>query len=331
MYCLKEPLSLPKLTLRNRLILPPVATYSCDENGYVTEKTIQHYAERAQGGHLGLMILEHCFIAQAGKAKANQMSLADDKAIDGLRKLVDEIHRHGVPVVAQLNHAGGFTQREVTGQEVIAPSVCSFGGKICPDRALTREEIVNLPQLFADAARRAVAAGLDGVEIHSAHGYLLNQFFSPLTNQRTDDYGGSLQNRVRLHLEVIAAVRKAVGESYPIFLRLGARDEAERGSTVADSIEAVKSFEAAGVDVLDISGGLTGYLVPGKETVQGYFSDVTQAIKQSCNLPVILTGGITQPEAAEQLLRDGKADLIGVGRAMNRDARWAEKAFAALQ
>ena len=181
-----------------------------------------------------------------------------------------------------------------------------------------------MPALFAAAAVRAKAAGYDGVEIHSAHGYFLNQFYSPLTNHRTDTYGGSPENRIRLHLEVIAAVRQAVGPDYPIALRLGGCDYMDGGSTVADAVAACKAFTEAGVDLLDLSGGMCSYTVPGR-ACPGWFRDQSEAVKAAVSVPVILTGGITPAQEAENLLREGAADLIGVGRAILRDHRWAEK------
>lgn len=163
------------------------------------------------------------------------------------------------------------------------------------------------------------------MEIHSAHGYLLNQFFSPITNRRTDEYGGILQNRIRLHLEVIAAVREAVGEEHAVLLRLGAIDDLEGGTRVEDSVFAATEFEKAGVDMLDITGGLSGYMRPG-HAEPGYFAEFSEPIKKAVSIPVILTGGVTEPEQAEELLAAGKADLIGVGRAILKDSDWAQRA-----
>ena len=160
--------------------------------------------------------------------------------------------------------------------------------------------------------------------------YLLNQFFSPLTNKRTDEYGGDIERRIRLHLEVIEAVRAAVGQDFPVLLRLGASDYREGGTTIKDSLVAAQAFEKAGIDILDISGGFSGYQVPGLND-QGYFAPLTAAIKDAVALPVILTGGITEPMAAEQLLADGKADLIGVGRAILNDSKWAQRAMESLR
>jgi 2,4-dienoyl-CoA reductase-like NADH-dependent reductase (Old Yellow Enzyme family) len=230
----------------------------------------------------------------------------------------------------QLNHAGSAASEEWTGTQPVGPSPAANPRKGNIPRELTREEIDNIVKAFQAAARRTKEAGFDGVEIHSAHGYLLNQFFSPLTNKRTDEYGGDVHKRIRIHLQVIEAVRSVVGEDFPILLRLGASDFAEGGTTLEDSILAAREFEKAGVSILDISGGFSGYTVPGL-TGQGYFAPLTEAIKQSVSIPIILTGGITEAQAAEQLLVDGKADLIGVGRAIFKDSKWAERAINSLK
>ena len=201
----------------------------------------------------------------------------------------------------------------------------------CVPQEMTHEDMQKVVRDFAAAARRAKEAGFDGVEIHSAHGYLLNQFYSPLANHRTDKYGpGSIESRVKLHLEVIQAVRAAVGADYLVALRLGAGDYMDGGSTAADGAAAARLFEQAGIDLLDISGGICGYIRPGV-TGQGYFSDLTEAVKSAVSLPVILTGGITEIDAAETLLEQGKADLIGVGRAMLKDSSWAKNAMLSIR
>jgi 2,4-dienoyl-CoA reductase-like NADH-dependent reductase (Old Yellow Enzyme family) len=159
----------------------------------------------------------------------------------------------------------------------------------------------------------------------------LNQFFSPLSNRRTDGYGGSVLERIRIHLEVIKAVKEATGGNFPVLLRLGACDYADGGTTIEDSVIASRQFEKAGIDALDISGGFNGYVIPGDMKTQGYFSPITEEIKKTVSIPIILTGGITEAAAAEQLLKDRKADLIGVGRAILTDSEWAKNAVISLR
>ena len=341
MHYLKQPIRINQLELANRLVLPPMATAKSGESGEVTQQLCDYYAEKSAGGYVGCIITEHSYVSPEGKASPGQLSIAEDSCVEGLRKIVQAVHQNGSKVFAQISHAGGAASTEVTGCAVYCPSSVQFakptanGVQFYPEGethkelcVFAQEELHILVQKFADAARRAKEAGFDGVEIHSAHGYLLDQFYSPLTNRREDAYTGkTLEGRIRLHLEIIAAVRAAVGAEYPVALRLGACDYMEGGSTLQDSIAAAKAFERAGVDLLDISGGFCSYIRPGHGNEQGYFAELTEAIKKEISIPVILTGGITRPEAAEQLLEEQKADLIGVGRAMLKDSLWAQKAM----
>jgi len=321
MLHLFEPLTIGALTLRNRIVLPPMATSKARPDGSISDELLAYYDEKSHGGALGLAITEHCFISEQGRNRIGQPSVADDAMLEGLMALAGVFHANGVPVVVQISHAGAASvepDKPLVGPSDVATPMGS--GRI--PRALTPDEVADIPRQFAAAARRVKDAGFDGVEIHSAHGYLLNQFLSPLTNHRTDRYGGSLENRIRLHVETIHAVRDQVGPDFLLLLRLGARDYLEGGTVIDDSIEAALSFEEAGVDVLDITGGLTGYVRP--DTAEpGYFSELSVPIKSAVSAPVILTGGVTEAAQAESLLACGAADLIGVGRAMLRDSSWA--------
>lgn len=328
---LLQPLSIKGTTFNNRIVLPPMATSKSSIEGTVNDALCEYYEDRAKGGYIGLIITEHGYITPQGKASKGQLSISCDDDIDGLKKLVKSCHTDQTKVIAQINHAGSGTQEEIPGLERVAPSAVinplHGNKKKLLSRALNHEEITQITQEFANAATRAKLAGFDGVQIHSAHGYLLNQFYSPLTNHRTDEYGAdSIENRIRFHLEVIAAVRKAVGDDFIISLRLGGCDYSEGGSTIEDSVKAAQIFEKAEIDLLDISGGMCGYHLTN-HTGQGYFKDMTKAIKQATSIPVILTGGIVDAKSAEQLLSENVADLIGVGRALLKDARWAEKSF----
>ncbi|GBG57575.1 2,4-dienoyl-CoA reductase [Sporomusaceae bacterium FL31] len=330
MAYLLKPLQSDLLSLHNRLVMPPMATAKSDSDGKVSSAILDFYQEKSAGGQLALVIVEHSFVQQSGKASANQLSVADDSVIAGLEQLANVLHRNGVKAVMQINHAGSATSAEITGTNPVGPSAIANPRKGGVPHELTQQEIYDLVTAFRNAASRVKAAGFDGVEIHSAHGYLLNQFFSPLTNQRTDDYGGSVEARIRIHLQVIEAVRQAVGPDYPILLRLGAADFVEGGSTIQDSQIAAREFEKAGINMLDISGGFSGYINPDNNQ-PGYFSSLSAAIKEVVSIPVILTGGITTAQAAEELLAAGKADLIGVGRAILQDSQWVKNAIAGIQ
>ena len=330
MSYLLKPLQANSLTLTNRLVMPPMATAKADPDGKVNQSILNYYTEKSEGGYLSLIIIEHSFIQLDGKASDLQLSVSDDSAVEGLKKLAEVIHRNGSKTVMQINHAGSNTTPEIIGTTPVGPSAITHPRRKSRPNELTREDIATIIRAFQNAARRTKEAGFDGVEIHAAHGYLLHQFFSPLTNKRTDEYGGKIHNRIRLHLKVIEAIREAVGEDFPILLRLGASDFREGGITIDDSQVASQEFEKAGVNILDISGGFTGYIVPGLNG-QGFFAPLSEAVKKVVSLPVILTGGITEVQAAEQLLTDGKADLIGVGRAVLNNSKWAEQAINSLQ
>jgi len=324
---LLEPLSEGRLHLKNRLVMPPMATSKALSDGSMSDALLDYYDEKSRSGAIGLVITEHCYITRQGMNRVGQPSIADDGTVDGWRRLVAVLHGNGSKVAMQINHAGAASTSAATGLEVVGPSdVPSPTGQGETPRELTHDEIAAIVEQFAAAARRVKEAGFDGVEIHAAHGYLLNQFFSPLTNKRTDRYGGDVFARIRLPLEVIAAVRQAVGEEFPVLLRLGARDYTEGGTSIEDSTIAAAEFERAGVDILDITGGLTGYLRPGHDE-PGYFAELSEAVKGVVSIPVILTGGVTEPQQAERLLAEGKADLIGVGRAILKDSEWPSRAI----
>jgi NADPH2 dehydrogenase len=330
MSYLLKPLEKCKLTLTNRLVMPPMATSKAEQDGKISKDILDYYDEKSQGGYISLIIIEHSFITAQGKASERMLSIADDSIVKDLKELANIIHKNGSKTVMQINHAGSAASIDVTGYEPVGPSAIANPRKGNVPKELSKSEIKVIIGEFVEAALRTKEAGFDGVEIHSAHGYLLNQFFSPLTNKRTDEYGGNLQGRIKIHLEIIKAVRDAVGNDFPILLRLGASDYMEGGSTIEDSKIAALEFESAGVDVLDISGGFCGYTVPGN-TSQGYFSLLTEAIKEVVSIPVILTGGITEALAAEKLLSEGKADLIGVARSIYKDSKWAEKAVKSFK
>ncbi len=328
---LLQSLPVGSLTLRNRLVMPPMATEKSEGEGWVSQALLDYYDEKTKGGYFGLVVTEHSYICEEGKASVHQVSFARNEDVPGLAKLARVIHRNGSKAIAQVNHAGGKAVCALNGAALApAPSAMDYvttRGEAVQARTMTQEEIDAVISAFAAAARRAQQAGFDGVEIHSAHGYLLNQFYSPLTNQRTDQYSGAtIEGRMRLHCQVIAAVREAVGADFPIAVRLGACDYQEGGSSVEDAVAAAEILEAAGVDLLDISGGLCGYRGSGSKE-EGYFGEEAAAIRSAVSIPVIVTGGVRTPEGAERLLEQGKADLVGVGRAVLKDSGWAKAAI----
>ena len=326
---IKEPLQIGTMELRNRIVMPPMATYICGADGKVGEELLAHYEKRAEGGHIGLIITEHSYFLKQGKAGVKQLSIADDSDIEGLKQLTERIHRSGTKAMVQLNHAGAAAPFEATGlpavsaSSIIPPTNPVMGDGRIPEE-LTKAQIREIVNAWAAAALRAKEAGYDGVEIHSAHAYLLNQFYSPLTNHRADEYGGKLENRLRFHCEVVHAVREAVGTDVPIALRLGGCDHMDGGNTVEDAANAAVILEEAGIDMIDISGGMCRYIRAGHPEA-GYFRETSAAVKKKVSIPVMLTGGVTSAEEAERLLQEGAADLIGVGRALLNNEKWADQ------
>lgn len=318
---LDNPIKIGRLTVNNRLVMPPMQTNKTD-HGHVTEEMIQYYRDRAVLSNPGIIIMEHSCVSESGRAAAEQLSVATDEMAGEHRKLTEAIHEGGCKAFIQLNHAGS----NGIGDAVSASAVpIPLKERAKRPRALSFEEIHEIEIQFAAAAARAIQAGYDGVEIHCAHRYLLNQFYSPLTNKRTDDYGGSLKNRLRITLETVARVRQAVGDTVPIAVRLGGADYLPGGSEEEDAAEAGRFLEEAGVDLLDLSGGMCSFMRPGHPEA-GYFSSMSEKVKAGVSLPILLAGGVERVEDAERLLADGKADLIGVGRALLKDAAWRQRA-----
>ena len=326
---LKEPIQIGGLTLKNRLVMPPMASGKSSEGGLATDELLEHYGSRARGGDIGLIITEHAFVTQRGKASSHQLSMADDRVIEDLRRLTDLIHRDGTKVFAQINHAGASGQEHISGMRNIAPSAVLNPGvkkgfdSVIP-RAMTREEIKEAEEAFIRASERALLAGYDGVEIHCAHAYLLNQFYSPVTNRREDEYGGTLENRIRITVEILRAVKEIWGGKGPVAVRLGAFDYMEGGNTEEDAAAAARILEENGCDLLDVTGGMCRYSRPG-HSEPGYFSDASAVIRKAVSIPVNVTGGVKKASQAEELLLAGACDMTGVGRAILEDKDWAKK------
>jgi NADPH2 dehydrogenase len=335
-----------QLTLANRLVLPPMALDQATEHGEVTRKLLDHYLLRVRSNpeknfeaetfraRVGMIIVEHAYVCASGRAHSCQLGIDEDVLISGLQLLVKEIHKEGVPVGIQLSHAGARALNYPVGPSKIScPYLVRYGKdqatvlKESP-RELSKGEIRQIVLKFAKAAERARKAGFDFLEIHGAHGYLLNQFYSPLTNQRSDEYGGNLERRLKFPLEVITAVKDVVGSAMPVFYRLGADDRIPGGNTVKDSIQAIPFFKEAGIDCLDLSGGLTGYPRKGP---QGFFNYLAEALKAVTDIPILVTGGITDIKMAESLIKTGTTDLVGIGRALLADPQWVAKAWQKLR
>jgi len=315
---LLDSLEVKGLTLKNRIVMPPMQTGLATTEGAVTDNLIEHYVKRSKA--LGLMIVEHSYVSLSGKLSKRQLGIHEDGIVPGLEKLSSSIRATGTPAVIQINHAGRTARMEITGMQPVAPSP---NGNT---RKLRDEEIEALAEAFAVGAERAISAGFDGVEVHGAHGFLLNQFFSPLTNRRRDKFGGSLENRMRFPLKVVERVKQKVGGSLLLY-RLGSDDLDPAGTRIEDSQEFAVRLEEAGVDIMDVSGGLCGSRPAQLGNIQGYFVPQAQQIKKVIDIPVIGVGGITEPEYARKITQKGQVDLVAVGRALLKDPNWAIKAI----
>lgn len=319
---LTDPLRVRGITLRNRIVMPPMQSGRATFDGAVTDRLINFYVLRSKA--VGLPIVEHAYVSLRGKLSLKQLGIYDDALIAGFAKLAAAIHAVGAPAVLQITHAGGVANKKVIGAQPAGPSA---KGKT---RALEKSEMDNIAEKFALAAERALKAGFDGVELHGAHGYLLNQFISPLLNKREDNFGGSLENRMRFPLTVVEKVRENLKGKLLLY-RLGADDLTPNGTHIDHSVTFARRLEDAGVDILDVSGGMCGAEPKKLRNVKGYFIPQANAIKKAVQLPVVGVGGVTEAKYADELVRNEMVDLVAVGRALLRDSEWAEKAFEVLK
>ncbi len=323
-----SPMEIRGLKLRNRLVMPPMANSMATESGETTQRHIDHYVARARAG-VGLIVVEHAYIAPNGRVRATQLGAYSDDLVPGLTRLAAAVHEAGAAIAMQINHAGAKASSALIGSQPVGPSDVTPPGASETPRPLAPDEIEALVQAFADGARRSKAAGFDAVEVHGAHGYLLSQFMSPVTNRRSDQYGGDDAGRLRFPCEAIAAVRAAVGSDYPVLYRYGANDMVDGGLTQDDACRLAPALLRAGVDVLDVSGGLGG-AGSDRFAEQGYFVPLASAIGKAASAMVVGIGNIREPAYADRVIREGLVDLVAVGRAQLDDAEWAAKARVAL-
>lgn len=324
---LNEKFQINQVVMPGRLFMPPVGSYKAEDNGTVTDELVEHYRLRAANPHVAMVTTEHSFFMREGMKCLRMLGIDSDDKIPGLRRITDAIHESGKIAVCQLNHCGAAADPAAIGlpaakapSAVLLPEAVRQGRTIVPDE-MTVGEIREVEAKMAEAAIRAKKAGYDGVEIHCAHAYLLNQFYSPLTNLRTDEYGGSLENRARILLETLDQVRTAVGKDYLISVRLGGCDYTEGGSTIEDAVQTAKWIEEHGADMISVTGGMCGYMRKN-HLEPGYFSDMSKAIKKAVSMPVLLAGGVKTLEQAEELLEQGSCDMIGVARKLFANPDW---------
>ena len=324
-----SPFKVKNLTLKNRIVMSPIGTGFATSSGEVTPRLISYHRERAAGG-VGLNIAEFALVESQRKLDPHQLGLYDDAHISGLTALVKAVHDADGKIAIQIAHGGRRARSSINGgRRPWGPSpIPSLGGDTPYE--MSHSQIEYMQMCFEQAARRAKQAGFDAVEIHCAHGYLIHQFLSPLSNQRTDHYGGSLENRSRFALEIVARVREAVGDEFPVFCRISGDEFTEGGASLAEMKLFAKLLEKGGVDLIDVSVGAlesTERTIPPQALEHGCNLGLAAEIKQSVNLPVMGVGRIKTLREAEAILQAKKVDLVGMGRALLADPELLQKSL----
>lgn len=329
MIALKElfsPIKIGPVQLRNRIALPAIGSCFATFEGELTDRSINYYAARARGG-AGLIILENTIVHPSGKAFTIP-ALYDDRYIPRLRDLASAVHAEGARLFVQLAHQGRQMNSAITGSPLLAPSPISSPMYREIPREMTKEDIGEIVEAYGTAAKRAKEAGCDGVEIHGAHGYLICTFISPRSNKRTDDYGGSLSGRLKFALEIIDRVRAKCGKSFPVCFRMSWDEMAEGGLPPDEAVIVCRMLADAGVDALSISRGADDYrwYVPPFGHPIALNAEFAGRVKRVVDVPVMVAGRIHDPLVAENILDEGKADLIAMGRALIADPDLPRKA-----
>lgn len=335
-----DEIEIKGLKLNNRIIMPPLAIKNQERGGFVNEVILKYYDEMSKLG-MGLIITENVFPSKESRVMPNQMLLSDDKFIDGHNELVKRVHHNGVKIAVEINHAGSglfdipelknmlknkdesdfvFDDKEDTRKPL----------KSINEEYLPKEKIREIVFSFKKAGRRAYQAGYDIIEIHAGHGFLLNQFLSPMINKRKDEYGGSALNRARIIFEIIEEI-KIVAKNTLISLRLPIADNPpmykffDNGLTAEEGLLIGKELSFK-VDIIDVTGGYSGSRPKEISNYEGYFKDYSKRLKEIVNIPVNLTGGIKTPQFANYLIQNGYCDSVGIGRALLSDKNWIKKA-----
>lgn len=323
-----EPIKIGTMEVKNRFVVPPMVVNYANEDGTASERFIAYIEEKAKGGW-GLIIPENYTMDPDARGFVKLPGLWNDDQIESHKELTERVHKHGAKIVVQINHAGRQTASMITGVQPVAPSPIADPTIGETPKELTVQEISEIVEKFGDAALRAKKAGFDGVEIHGSHGYLINQFMSPFSNKRTDEYGGTIQNRARFALEVIENMKKKVGEDFPIIYRMSVNELVEGGLTTEDSKVIAMLLEEAGVNAIHATNGVYAsaqYIIPPAAVKHAWSSDITAKIKKVVSIPVITVGRVTDPLIAESILASEKADLVSMGRASLADPHLPNKA-----
>lgn len=320
------PYSFKALKLKNRIVMPPMCQYSVEQkDGIATDWHYLHYVSRAIGG-TGLIIIEMTDVEPDGRITDYDLGLWSDEQIPALKRIVDACHSYGAKVGIQIAHAG---RKAEDAKVPVAPSAIAFDEKSTQPRELTTSEVKGMVEKFRAAAARAVRAGFDTIQIHGAHGYLIHQFHSPLTNRREDEYG---QDLTRFGREVIQAVKAEMPEDMPLSMRISAQEYVDGGYGLEESTAFAQEYQQAGVDIFDVSAGGEGPISaagrPG--THAAYQVPLARAISRALNVPTIAVGRLDDPILANAVIGNEDAELVAVGRGMLRNPHWALEAAVAL-
>lgn len=310
-------IKLKDLEIKNRIVMAPMCMYTAENDGKAKEWHQIHYATRAIGG-AGLIIQEATAVESRGRISANDLGIWEDSQIDGLKKIVDTCKIYGAGMGIQLGHAGRKCEAE--NESIIAPSPIAFDDESKVPHEMTKHDIDTVINSFKDAAKRCVEIGYDIIEIHGAHGYLINQFLSPLTNKRNDEYGGNVENRARFLKEIVHGIREVWPLNKPLMLRVSAEDYMDEGNHPEDLSEIINLVKDEGIDIIDVSSGGVVSIAP--KVFQGYQTKFAEIIKEKTNLPVVTGGLIIEPHMAEEILRNDRADMIFLGRVLLRNPYW---------
>lgn len=320
-----RPITIANMELKNRIVMPCI-NHSYSPDGMVNERLIAYYATRARGG-VGMITVGGCAVHELGRS-FQVICIYDDKFNQGLERLTEAVHANGAKIVAQLYHAGGYAKSKEIGGEPIAPSAVKSKYTRETPRAMSKQDILAVQEYFVQAAKRAKLVGFDGVELIGSAGYLIAEFLSPYTNVRTDEYGGSFDNRCRFVIELIGKIKAAVGKEYPVLIRISGHDFIAMGNTNEQAVQVAQQLEAAGVDAINVTGGWHESKIPqttGELPTAG-FGYLAANIKKAVGVPVIASNRINDPVQAEKMIAMGLTDLVNMGRPLLADPELPNKA-----
>ncbi len=322
------PFTLKTVTLQNRIVMPGLASFLIEEDGSITDKTVEHYRRRASGGP-AMVIVEACAVAPEGIVSPHQARIYDDRFVEGLSRIALSIKEEGAIPAVQIHHGGRQTSPRVIGRKPFAPShlPCpTIRGDVEP---LSKDGILHIVRQFGDAATRSLEAGFELIEIHGAHGYLINQFLSAFSNVREDEYGGDTEKRSRFAREIVEEIRRRVGPDYPIAFKISAQEFVPGGLNVSESIKVLKGLVDCGIDAVQVSAGNDAtpeWICQPMFMEKACLADSAAEIRRALNVPVMAVGRINGPEIANEIIAQGKADLVCIGRGLLADPKMPIKA-----